>query len=708
MIEKEQLVALVQKYDPNANADALTRAYDFAEKMHTGQVRESGEPYYTHPVEVAEILIKMKLDTASIITALLHDTVEDTEATLDIIETKFGKEVAKLVDGVTKLTQIELQSLQTKQAENFRKLVLAMSTDIRVLVVKLADRLHNMRTISSVKSEDKRKRVARETMEIYAPLAGRIGIHHFKDELEDLSFSALNPDARESILTRLKFLREEDKDNIGEIVKDLKALFKENDLEVIIEGREKTPYSIWNKMRRKNVTFEQLSDIMAFRIFVHTIPECYQALGIIHSNYSLVPDRFKDFISTPKPNGYQSIHTAVLGPNHQRIEIQIRTKSMHETNEYGVAAHWKYKEEYKGKESKEYRWLKGLLDILDNASDPEEFLEHTKLEMFQDQVFCFTPKGDLITLPSGSTPIDFAYAVHSEVGNHCVGSKINGRMVPLRTILRNGDQVEITTSKSQAPSPTWTRYAITGKARAAIRRYIRSQKRNQFMELGKSMVHKRFKSEGIDFIEKHIVNVLPKLNQESIEDLYAAVGEGQISCAEVIKAVHPEHKHVEKAATPATESRKASQGQGLPLHGLIPGMAIHYAGCCHPIPGDKIVGIVQTGTGVTIHTFDCENLKQYEKEPDRWLDVDWDDKAKTVEKHTARLFITVFNRVGSIANLTNIIGRNHGNIMNFKIVNRSQTFFDILVDIEVDNVEHLNSIIGTLRSSSYINSVDRK
>src|SRR5229473_1895972 len=460
MMRQFELVERVKGYDPSADEDALNRAYVFSMKAHGAQLRASGDPYFSHPVEVAGLLARMKLDTASIVTGLLHDTVEDTVATLEDIERLFGPEIARLVDGVTKLSRLELQSDQTKQAENFRKLVLAMSEDIRVLLIKLADRLHNMQTLRFIEDPEKRRRIARETMDIYVPLAERIGMHRMKDQLEDLAFTELHPDARASIIARLGFLREKGGDIVSRIVKELSDTLKEGGLEANISGREKSPYSIWRKMERKNVSFEQLADVMAFRVLVDGVGDCYHALGLIHSAYPVVPGRFRDYVSTPKPNNYRSVHTGVIGPERQRIEIQIRTRDMHEVAELGVAAHWIYKQQAGRVDGRQYRWLRELLDILEQASNPEEFLEHTKLEMFQDQVFAFTPKGDLIALPRGSTPVDFAYAVHSQIGDTCVGAKINGRLLPLRTELANGDQVEIVTSKAQTPSPTWERVAV--------------------------------------------------------------------------------------------------------------------------------------------------------------------------------------------------------------------------------------------------------
>jgi guanosine-3',5'-bis(diphosphate) 3'-pyrophosphohydrolase len=457
MIRQYELVERVKAYDPSADEDLLNRAYVFSMKAHGSQTRASGDPYFLHPLEVAGILTQMKLDAGTIATALLHDTVEDTVATLEDIERVFGKEIARLVDGVTKLSRLELNSEQAKQAENFRKLVIAMSEDIRVLLVKLADRLHNMRTLFHLKKPEKRRRIARETIEIYSPLAERIGMHKIKDELDDLAFAELNPDARDSILAQLARLRSEGENRVQTIITELRELLASEGLpDVSVTGREKSAYSIWRKLQRKNVSFEQLSDIMAFRITVGTVGECYQALGIVHAHYPVVPGRFKDYISTPKPNGYRSLHTGVIGPGRNRIEVQIRTQDMHEIAELGVAAHWAYKQDHQPRPNGgEYRWLRELLDILEHAQKPEEFLEHTKLELFQDQVFCFTPKGDLIALPRGATPVDFAYAVHSQVGDHCVGAKINGRMLPLRTQLQNGDQVDIVTSKAQTPVPGW-------------------------------------------------------------------------------------------------------------------------------------------------------------------------------------------------------------------------------------------------------------
>jgi GTP pyrophosphokinase len=723
MVRQYELVERVKAYDPNADEDALNKAYVYSLKMHGSQTRASGDPYFSHPLEVAGILTGMKLDSSTIVTALLHDTIEDTAATLDEIVRLFGPEIGRLVDGVTKLSRIELQNLdadgpndQAKQAENFRKLVLAMSEDIRVLLVKLADRLHNMRTLHYISDKGKRRRIARETLDIYAPLAERIGIHGVKDELEDLAFAELNGDARDGILARLAFLRQEGGDLAERIIAALNRDLKTESITASVSGREKSPYSIWRKMQVKNVAFEQLSDIMAFRIVVETIPECYQVLGIVHGRYPTVPGRFKDYISTPKPNGYRSLHTAAIGPERQRIEIQIRTREMHEEAELGVAAHWAYKSATRS-DGKQYRWLRELVEIVEQAQKPEEFLEHTKLELFQDQVFCFTPKGDLIALPRGATPVDFAYAVHSEVGDHCVGARVNGRIVPLNSQLANGDQVDIVQSKNQTPSPAWERFVVTGKARARIRRYIRNQQRQEYLMLGKAMLQKAFRQEGEEFTEKALHGVLKSFRAETVDDVYADVGAGNRTTREIFTTIFPAHKPVQPTAIPAEigetkvlpfppKPRPKGKERPLPIRGLIPGLAVHFARCCHPLPGDRIVGIVTTGKGVTVHTIDCETLESFAETPERWLDISWGDDADQSE-HVGRIYVTIANEPGSLGTLSTVIGRNGGNITNLRITSRSVDFWELLLDIQVSDVRHLSNIIAALRATPVINQVDR-
>ncbi|AUG52998.1 RelA/SpoT family protein [Thalassospira marina] len=709
MMRQYELVERVKAYDADAREALLNKAYVYATQKHGSQKRANGDPYFSHPIEVAGILTNYKLDCDTIITALLHDTIEDTDATPEEINKLFGPKILKLVDGVTKLTQIELKSADSKQAENFRKLLLAMSEDIRVLLVKLADRLHNMRTLHYISKPEKRVRIAAETLEIYAPLAERIGMHDIKEELQDLAFQHLNADARNSITARLEFLRKKDDNVVERIVKELEEVITEDGPAVEIYGREKRPYSIWQKMQRKNITFGELSDIMAFRVMVDTMPQCYEVLGYLHAAYKVVPGRFKDYISTPKPNGYRSIHTTVIGPENHRIEVQIRTHEMHEVNENGVAAHWVYKQGGgREKEGTQYRWLRDLLDIMEHASEPEEFLEHTKLAMFQDQVFCFSPKGDVIALPAGGTPVDFAYMIHTHIGDTCVGAKVNGAMVPLRTQLNNGDQVEIVTSKAQTPNPTWERFVVTGKARARIRRFIRQQQEDQYRDLGKAIVQKAFRQAGYEYSEKGLDGVLKIFKQSSVDALVTAVGAGHITGREVINAVFPGTKETQspRKFVPTDNKNARKRDHAIPLKGLIPGMAVHYAGCCHPLPGDRIVGIVTTGKGVTIHTIDCETLETFADQPERWLDVGWDNDGEP-EHFVGRLGLTVAHESGALSAITSVIAKNHGNITNLRFVSRTQDFFEMLIDIDVVDVKHLTNIIAALRATPVVNTVER-
>ena len=715
MIRQSELVANVKAYDSSADEDALNRAYVFAMKAHGHQKRASGDPYFSHPLEVAGILTNYKLDSKSIITALLHDTIEDTDVTSEDIEDQFGNEIAHLVEGVTKLTKIELQSEQSDQAENFRKLVLAMSEDIRVLLVKLADRLHNMRTLQFIENTEKRRRISLETMEIFAPLAERMGMQEMKNELEDLAFAQLNPDARSSITARLQFLRDEGKDNVDAVVSELKNTLEKENLPANVSGRQKSPYSIWLKTQRKNVSFEQISDIIAFRIIVDSTQDCYAALGVINQAYRVIPGRLKDYISTPKPNGYQSLHTSVIGPEKQRIEIQIRAKGMHEIAEYGIAAHSLYKQNGDASSGKEFRWLRELLEILDQTANPDDFLEHTKLEMYPNQVFCFTPVGDVIVLPDGATPVDFAYAVHSEIGDHCVGARINSRSMPLRTELDNGDQVEIITSQAQIPSPIWENFVVTGKARAHIKRFIRSREKEEYISLGQAILEGAFANEGYEYTETIAHDVLTVFNKSTIDDLCADVGAGHITGLSVVEAVFPGIKEENKSrllsfARMRSRRKKSKVNDkirpAIAIKGMIPGMALHYAGCCHALPGDRIVGIVTKGRGMTIHTIDCEKLEDFTDTPEHWIDLSWNEE-ELDGFHVGQITLVVGNTLGSLGKLCTIIGNNSGNISNLKITNRTPEFFDMSIDIEVRDAKHLTAIIAALRAISEIKQVER-
>lgn len=715
MQQLEKLLNTIHAYQPDLDFEIVEKAYAFAKEMHEGQFRSSGEPYITHPVEVAQILAEMKMDVTTIVTAILHDTVEDTDATFEDLEKNFGKSVSDLVNGVSKLTRIESQTLEGKQAENFRKLLLAMSEDIRVLLVKLSDRLHNMRTMGGIKKIEKRRRISLETLEIYAPLAERIGVHFIKEELEDLCFEQVNPEARESITNRLSYLRKEGVDVVDDIIDELTKILHDAGVEAEVTGREKTRYSIWKKMQRKNVAFEQLSDIMAFRVIVDNLEDCYLVLGTIHGKYHSVPGRFKDYISTPKPNGYKSIHTTIMGPRRQRIEVQIRTHQMHDEGELGVAAHWAYKGSNQPQERDvtKYRWLRELLEILEQEQKPEDFWEHTKLELFQDRVFVFTPQGDLIELPNGATSVDFAYAVHSAIGDKCVGAKINGRIAPLNSRLTNGDQVEVITAKTQNPSPTWERFVVTGKARSHIRKYVRNQQRDEFIILGKAMIQKVFRQEGYEFSEKAVSGTLKHFRLEESDDVYANIGSGVFVARDVFRLIFPSHqakivKRPSEHMDQAVMVRDSANTDGpMPIKGLIPGMAMHFARCCHPLPGDRIVGIVTTGKGVTIHTIDCETLETFADTPERWLDVSWGDSDGTSGGQVGRLFMTMANETGALGNTSTVIGRNGGNITNLKITSRSLDFWEMTLDVFVQDTKHLNNVIAALRATPEIISVER-
>ncbi len=704
-----ELVERIKAYNPDVNEDLIVRAYSYAMKKHEKQKRASGDPFFSHPIEVAHILTNYRLDTASIVTALLHDTVEDTSATVDEISDLFGSEIGRLVDGVTKLTKIQMQTIESAQAENFRKLFLAMSEDIRVLLVKLVDRLHNMRTLSYIGSESKRKSIALETMEIYAPLSDRLGMLEVKTELEDLAFSELHSEARSSIVRRLRYLERQGFDLVGSIMDELDEVIEDSDIEAYISGRAKTPYSIWRKMQIKNVSFEQLSDIMAFRVIVNNNEDCYRTLGIIHSAYPSVPGRFKDYISTPKRSGYQSIHTSIIGPKKHRIEIQIRTREMHVVADLGPAAHWNYKVGLDDFEGSNYRWLRELLDILDNTQSSQEFLEHTKLEMFHDQVFCFTPKGQLIALPKGASPIDFAYAVHSEIGNTCVGAKVNGRITPLRVILQTGDQVEIVTSSGQKPSPQWEAFVITGKARSHIRKRIRIDSNEEYAKLGKEILTKVFSNSGYELNEKKLADAYKKFNLESDDELFILIGNGNLTAKQVINTIYPSSlRNIENDKVKVDLDDKDSNklNKSIPIKGLTAGIAVHMSECCYPLPGDRIVGILSIGKGAEIHTIDCDTLIQFSDQNERWIDLVWDNDLSN-KFFMGRIKLTVVNESGSLGELSSVIAHNGGNISNLKVMSRSPDFWDMNIDIEVKDLKHLLEIIAVLRSIPVIHSIER-
>lgn len=711
IIRQYELVEKVKRYNPNTDEDLVNKAYVFCMKVHGQQLRESGDPYFHHPLEVANILADMRLDHYYIVTALLHDTMEDTLTTYEEIKNLFGIEIATLVNGVTKLSQLEIQSSASPQAENFRKLFLAMSNDLRVLLVKLADRVHNMRTLYFVKDPEKRQRIAQETLEIYAPLASRIGIAKFRDELQNYAFEHLYPEDYENVINQLANMPQTQR-LIENINADITKVLEEGGLKVQVFGREKTPYSIWKKIQKRNITFEQLSDLMAFRIVVENLQECYQALGLIHSSYIMVPGRFKDYISTPKANGYQSLHTTLIGPFNQKIEIQIRTQKMHEICEFGVAAHWHYKHKISRKdainphEGKQYSWVRNLLEILEHAENPDEFLEHTKLEMFNDQVFCFTPKGEVIALPKNASVLDFAYSIHGEIGNKAVGAKVNGKQVPLRSELFNGDQVEIITSKQQEPSPSWEKYVITGKAKAQIRKFIRTKKSDLFLESGKILLTKALQKENFIFNEKVLTKNLQGSQYNSYEDILIGLGERTINVKDILRYFKPQTESTNDDKIIKIKPQKnIAKINEVPIQGLIPGMEIYYAGCCHPIPGDKINGIINTGKGITIHQQNCQQLAIVARDGE-FLDLIW-NKNNSDSVFTSRLKIMFINKHGALALITNTISKCKGDINNLKTISRSSDFCEILTDISVRDKEQLQAIQAHLRSLNIVSQVNR-
>ena len=704
LMRQTELVDRVKSYDPDAEEGLLNKAYVFAMKAHGKQFRASGDPYFAHPLEVAGILTELKLDVPTIVTALLHDTIEDTSVTYDDIKENFGDTIAGLVDGVTKLSKLELFSERTKQAENFRKLMLAMSNDIRVLLVKLADRLHNMRTLHFIKSADKRRRIAQETVDIYAPLAGRIGMQSLREELEDLAFGELNPEARNSIATRLARLDAQSGDRIGRIADQLKRKLAEHGIDAWVYGRGKRPYSIWRKLKDKQLNFESLSDIFGFRVIVKNEEDCYRALGVLHTSWRMLPERFKDFVSNPKTNGYRSIHTTVIGPEQQRVEVQIRSESMHEIAERGVAAHWRYREHINdGTTEHAFEWLRDMVNLLEKGDSVEEFLEHSRLHLYQDQVFCFTPKGDLISLPRGATPIDFAYAVHTDLGNTTVGAKVNGMHAPLHTPLKNGDQVEIIRTKEQAPSPLWEQFVVTGRARAEIRRFLRQARREEHASLGRKVLEKVFADESVPLTDKAIGEVAKKLNLPKAEEVYAQVGRGALRSDDVLMAVYPE---IKRNGGREHAARGASH-HAISIQGLTEGVSYKLGQCCHPLPGDRIVGLMVPGEGVVVHTIDCEELERAQSSLADWLDVKWRSKAAESADAVARVLVRVKNAPGSLAAAIGIISSSGGNIFNLKVVNRSLLLFEFLVDIEVRDVAHLQNILGALRVNAAVESVER-
>ena len=697
MIDVEDLITLVHNYNPKSDEKLLRGAYAYGKQMHEGQFRRSGEPYFTHPVAVAAILTEQQLDDATIVTALLHDTIEDTKSTYNEVEKKFGHEVAELVDGVTKLTNLQLSSSETKQAENFRKLFMAMSKDLRVILVKLADRLHNMRTIRSM-SPEKQAQKARETMEIYAPLAGRMGMQWMREELEDLSFRVLNADARNSIIRRFITLQKESGDVIHKITTDIRHELDVEGIEAEVYGRAKKPYSIWRKMQEKDQGFSRLSDIYGFRIITQTEQDCYRVLGAIHRRWRAVPGRFKDYISQPKTNGYRSIHTTVSGRDGKRVEVQIRTRQMHEVAEAGVAAHWSYRDGVPAANPfavDPARWIASLTERFD-TEDHDEFLEHVKLEMYSDQVFCFTPKGEVVQLPKGATPLDFAYAIHTRIGDSCVGAKVDTIRVPLWTRLRNGQSVEIITAEGQRPQPTWLEIVVTGRAKAAIRRSLREEDRERFIKLGRELVRVAFENIGKRSSVKALETAARTLGIPGGDELLARLGSAEVTTRQVIEALYPE---LAFAKGEEIEPTRAVVGLGT-------GQGFERASCCQPVPGERIVGITWRGRGVIVHAIDCPELAEFEDQPERWMDLAWAG-GRHAPVHTVRLMITIRNDAGVLGRICTLIGEQKANISDMHFVDRKPDFYKLLLEVDLRDAEHLHAVMTALEAESDVAALER-
>ncbi len=730
LMRQFELVDRVKQYNPATNEDLLNRAYVYAMRAHGSQRRDSGDPYFSHPLQVAAILTDLKLDDATIAAALLHDTIEDTDATRTEIDRLFGHDIGVLVEGLTKLKKLDLVSKEAKQAENLRKLLLAIADDVRVLLIKLADRLHNMRTLSH-RPPEARRRTAEETLDIYAPLAGRMGMQEMREELEDLAFHELNPDAYKVITERLEALAARSKNWIADIEEQLAKKLADSGIAAEVSGRRKRAYSIWRKMERKAVGFEQLSDIFGFRVLVDDVAECYRALGIVHTTWPVVPGRFKDYISTPKQNDYRSLHSTVIGPGKQRVELQIRTREMQQIAEYGIAAHALYKDgvgsptELLSRESNAYAWLRRTIELLAEGSNPEEFLEHTKLELFHDQVFCFTPKGKLIALPRGATPIDFAYAVHTDVGNMAIGAKINGKIGPLSSPLQNGDEVQILTSKAQtAPPAAWELIVATGKARAAIRRATRAAVRDQYSGLGRRILERLCERAKIAYSDEQLEGSLPRLARASIEDVMSAVGRGEMKAADVVRAMYPDYKDERVTPlAPKSESgwfglkrakavkfklpESGETGAAIPIRGINSDLPVRFAPNGGAVPGDRIVGIMTAGEGITIYPIHSPALKEFEDQPERWLDVRWDVDEKAPQRFPAQLAVQSVNEPGSLAQIAQVIAEHDGNIDNIHMSRQSPDFTEVTIDLEVYNLKHLTSIISQLRAKKVIANVER-
>ncbi len=714
-VRLEDIVDTLQSNNPEADVDLVRRAYIFSAKAHQGQTRMSGEPYMVHPIEVAKILADLRLDASTVAAAMLHDTIEDTASTLEEIRGIFGDEVAKLVDGMTKLARMELQSREEREAQNFRKMIVAMANDIRVILIKLADRLHNMRTLAFL-SPDKQKRTAQETLDIYAPLANRLGMQKVKTELEDISFMYLHTADYQEIARRVAQKKLERQSYIDDLIKVVKDQLAEHGFKGDVKGRPKHFFSIWQKMQKQGISFDDVYDLIAVRIITDTKVNCYAILGLIHSLWTPVPGRFKDFIGVPKSNLYQSLHTTVVGPKGERVEFQIRTEEMHRIAEEGIAAHWRYKERtaVSQREEQQFAWLRQLVESQRDLTDAKEFMDSVKGDLFPDVVYVFTPRGDVRELPQGSTPVDFAYLVHTDIGQQCVGAKINGKIVPLKHVLRNGDRVEIITQAGHTPSRDWLKFVKTSKARTRIKAWLKTEERRRSILLGRELLEKDLRKHELNPAKLFKSEELPRLAQElshnTVEDLLAAIGYGKVSAHMVANKLVPDRTHVEPLPKrppkrPAGgEKRPPSAGGAMKIGGMEE-MLFHLSKCCNPVPGDKVVGFITRGRGISIHTTDCPNVSEMAFDKERMVDVSWGDVRAGA--HSVKISVRTQDKPGLLANVSSSISAAEANITHAEVTTDKEKQATLNFTIDIRDVDHLNRIMKAIAGVDGVMDVKR-
>jgi GTP diphosphokinase / guanosine-3',5'-bis(diphosphate) 3'-diphosphatase len=708
-VRLEDIVERIQNYHPDADVDLLRRAYIFSAKAHQGQTRLSGESYLIHPIEVAAILANLKLDAATVAAGLLHDTIEDTPITTEEIKSLFGEEVAMLVDGMTKLSRMELQSREQREADNFRKMIVAMAKDIRVILIKLADRLHNMRTLKSLPAE-KQKRISQETLDIYAPLANRLGISRIKTELEDLAFMYLNPDAYKDLAQKVNQRRIERETYINELIEIIRGQLAEHGYKGEVKGRPKHFYSIYQKMEKQGISFEDVYDLIAIRIITDTKVNCYAILGLIHSLWTPVPGRFKDFIGVPKSNLYQSLHTTVIGPKGERVEFQIRTEEMHRLAEEGIAAHWRYKEKsaVSQREEQQFAWLRQLLEWQRDLPDAKEFMETVKGDLFPDVVYVFTPRGDVKELPQGSTPVDFAFSVHTDIGQQCVGAKVNGKIVPLKHVLRNGDKIEVITQTGHTPSRDWLKFVKTSKARTRIKAWLKAEERRRSILLGRELLEKDLRKHEINLSKilrsDDLLKVANDMSHNTLDDLLAAIGYGKVSAHLVANKIAPDRPHIEPIPKKPPQKQAKPSGSSMKISGM-DNMLIHLSKCCNPVPGDKVVGFITRGRGVSIHTADCPNVGELMFDKERLVEVSWGDFQPGA--HAVKISVRTEDKPGLLANVSSSISAAEANITHAEAITGDDKQATLNFTIDIKDVEHLNRIIKNIETINGVLDVKR-